>query len=372
MKGELNFSDAFIEAAVRTAESQLVNRDPEAVLATMAQTLPERLQKDDADRDEPLAVGGDKAGTAGAMVESTALEAACAEIAAYERSLQLLSDRSLVRLTPSIDGRRRVALIHDGFGDTMDSWARMVRRDPLSAIESTTALSAQQLLKNLGEEGLPPSLREVMGTEAIENVRWISCYITANIRNWTFRNCRFSSTLFKKCVFENVRFENCEFRGALFLECTFKGDAGVVIAVGDDKRLGDECRISAVTVKQSGMADGGLTFVGVVGAGLLFEKCYGGPWRLVNCELRHVSVHGEYDASKGQVPLWGRIDDSPAILNLSITGDVGEETVVRDSWIYMGTYPVGHRLNPKGLAKPDLTMTEPQERPITQSPPADS
>lgn len=356
VKGELSFSESFIEEAVRAAESQLLAGDVETALITMAATLPGQLRQDHFDRRSDLEVG-ESEGTAGPMATRSALEAACAEIAAYEQSLQLLADRSLVRLTPSIDGSRRVALIHDGFGDAVEAWGKKVGRDPLAAIESTTALSAKQILDGLGEAGLDSARLAITGSEVIEYARWIGCYITANISNVLFRNCRFSSTLFKDCNFENVRFENCEFRGALFLGCTFKGTDGTVIAVLDDDARA-RCRISAVTVKLSGMAEGGLTFTGMEGSGLLFEKCHGGPWKLESCDLRHVSIDGSCDASSSQEPLWGTIERCPLILHLSISGDVAEQIMVKDSKVRLGSYPAGHRLagDPKSIL--ELTTSE--------------
>jgi hypothetical protein len=357
VKGELSFSERFIEEAVRSAESLLVAGDVRATLMSMATTLPQRLREREAEGELPLEEG-DPEGTAGAMASASPLDAACSEIAAYERSLQFLADRSLVRLTPTLGGGRRVALIHDGFGDAIEAWGKKVGRDPLAAIESTTALSAKQLLEGLGDDGLSISRLAVTGKDAIENVRWIGCYITANIRGVLFRNCRFSSTLFKNCIFENVHFENCEFRGALFWGCTFTGTKGTVIEVVDEG-LRDRCRISAVTVKQCRMTEEGLTFAGMIGSGLLFEECEGGPWTLSRCTLRHVSLDGASDRVQPE-PLWGRIEGCESILHLSIRGAVAEETVVEDSKIRLATYPKHHRLVSKGRTDLRLTSPEPE------------
>lgn len=370
VKGELLFDDSFIAEAVRTAEHELMTGDIEFALRNLAKTLPEWLDKAHSPGD-PLPEG-DENSTAGSMAGHSPLEAACAEIAAYERSLQLLAERALVRLTPSLDGSRRVALIHDGFGEAIKEWAAKVSRDPLAPIESLTAVSAKQLLRGLGEEGLTPSRLTVTGRATVENVRWIGCYITATIRDVVFKNCALNSTLFKDCVLENVRFDNCEMRGALFLGCTFMGKSGTVIEVLDtaEKETREKCRVSALTVKASCMADGGLTFTGLTGSGLLFEGCHGGPWKLVKCDLRHVSVDGACDPTRGQEPLSGSVDGCPSIVHLSISGDVSETTLVKDSKVRLGSYPADHRLASEGKTWLEFTAPDQIVPPVTQPPAA--
>jgi hypothetical protein len=339
VKGELSFSNAFVEEAVRTAETLLLRAaDPIAALQEMPTTLPAKLRAAHADREALQA--GDPSGTAGAMVRATPLDTACAEIAAYQRSLLLLEERSILRVTPTLGGGRRVALIHDGFGDAIEAWGRKVGADPLAAIESTTALSAKQLMRGLGKDGLSTSRLAVTGADAVENVRWIGCNITTTLHDIEFRNCRFSSTLFYGCVFRNVRFDNCEFRGALFLDCQFEGERGTVIEVTDAGSR-DDCRVSATTVKRCSMTDGGLTFAGMTGSGLLFEECEGGPWSLRGCDLSHVALDGARHAAQ---PLWGSIDGCNPIVHLSITGRAAEETLVKDSDLRLVTIPPKHRL----------------------------
>jgi hypothetical protein len=383
VKGELNFSDSFIEEAVRMAERHLVSGDPEAELAKMATTLPGDLRKARRQRSMVVPIG-DRDSTAGSMAGGSALEAACAEIAAYERSLHLLAEQSLVRVTPGFDGSRRVALIHDGFGDAMETWGKKVGRDPLAAIESTTALSAKQLLQGLGKPGLNPKRLTVLGSDTINHVRWIGCYIAANIRNVVFRNCRFSSTLFRSCVFENVRFIDCEFRGALFLECVFMGEEGTVIEVRNDPVARERCRISAITVKLSGMKDAGLTFVGMIGSGLLFEECFGGPWKLVNCDVRHVSMDGSvvvpeksrvpegFDVPGSREPLSGSVEGRSSILHLSLSGDVVPKVSVKDSTVRLVSYGEDQEFVREGKSTIEFTLRlDDRGRPIS-APPGDN
>ena len=158
------------------------------------------------------------------------------EVRRFLFALEWLKLASLVRtITPRPD-QTMVSLIHDGFSDPLERWARSSHTTPTEAIYLLTAARGETFdwIDDNGEPGAASSSHTSATTSPLEpsdrlfprviaNVRWRDCRIAANFKNVTFVNCDFQGTRFEKCRFEGVVFLNCMLDGASIRDSIIAG-----------------------------------------------------------------------------------------------------------------------------------------------------
>ncbi|MBQ0944023.1 pentapeptide repeat-containing protein [Ideonella sp. 4Y16] len=150
-----------------------------------------------------------------------------------------LEEAMLIQASPAGGSRRMLELIHDGFADALESWARRRRSDAGAALHLLTAAKGRTL-DWLGRDTEPLPLRnESREHEVFVNLRWKDCQVTADFVRIVFVNCDFRGTGFRGCRFEGVVFVNCLMDNVTFEGCTIVGGTSTVIPNPDlkDDRL---------------------------------------------------------------------------------------------------------------------------------------
>ena len=159
------------------------------------------------------------------------------EVRRFLFALEWLKLASLVRTSTPRPDQTMISLIHDGFSDPLERWARSSQATPTEAIYLLTAARGETFdwIDDNGEPGavssshtsttespLEPSDR--FFPRVIANVRWRDCRIAANFMNVTFVNCDFQGTRFEKCRFEGVVFLNCMLDGSSIRDSIIAGN----------------------------------------------------------------------------------------------------------------------------------------------------
>jgi len=243
----------------------------------------------------------------------TPLASACLLLQRFERALQLLEEAKLLRMVAS-PKFRMAALIHDGFGEALDRWAKRQRSTPKIAVASPFVESGRQVLYRKPED---PALTEA-DFDGTAWLGWVGCNIQAKFEGVRFENCDLRSTLFKNCTFDNVVFTDCLTHGMLFIDCTFTRTRFEVSGTEVPGLRGlDELRTLTFGFgcDQGGdPEEPGLHLSGFHGYGLFFDG-YDGSWAIERCSIEHVDLRG---AVAGSPPRFGRIIDSPALRHLAV------------------------------------------------------
>ena len=150
-------------------------------------------------------------------------------------ALEWLRVGSLIRTSPSDEGRNFVALSHDGFGRGLNEWADANDSRPETALYAITASFGRAFnwpdarLEDL--EANPLFSRDNGRPRLYVNLSWRSCRVVGTkasnivIRNVVFMNCDFRGTTFQHCTLQGVAFVNCLMDGVQFEDCTIIGRA---------------------------------------------------------------------------------------------------------------------------------------------------
>lgn len=140
------------------------------------------------------------------------------ELRRFAFALAWLRHTGLVRITMPDTQHAIVSLVHDGFGDALELWARSRPRDPAAALHALTAVGGASHIWNDPIEGPnDPQPRLLV------NLRWKGAVVRAAFRNVAFVNCDLRGTMFRDCLFECVTFVNCTLDGVILTECTVVG-----------------------------------------------------------------------------------------------------------------------------------------------------
>ena len=245
--------------------------------------------------------------TAGRLRGEQPVVVLAALVRQFELALRWLTEAEIARMTPTADGGRVIALIHDGFGVSLNAWARSVQRDWEIRTRSLVALSGVQVFPDQaeaqGDSSTPESVKiegSLGSRRELANLVWLGCYVGAQFRHIVLRGCDFRGSVFSACHFEEVEFVDCNLWGSLFINSTFR-------SVTIRSSSGSQPIISGTVIKFGEISD--LRFDGVSGYGLFLDSVAGGPWELKGCHLQHVSFEHAADPTKGPIGP-GRIERS--------------------------------------------------------------
>src|SRR5690606_5146191 len=153
--------------------------------------------------------------TAGALLGTSSKAVLIEECRRYFIALEWLRIGSLIRSSPSDEGRNFVALSHDGFGRGLNEWADANDSRPETALYAVTAAFGKAF--NWPDAREPdPALNPLYGADDAPrlyvNLRWRSCRVmgldtrNVQIRNVTFMNCDFRGITFQHCTLQGVAF----------------------------------------------------------------------------------------------------------------------------------------------------------------------
>lgn len=231
----------------------------------------------------------------------------------FLRAVQWLKDDrvGIARTTSRRVGDEIIALVHDGYGQALITWAATASAVPQRRVETTVKATGKQILNSTLGAASILTVKELPRTA---NLGWLGCNVTAQFTKLVFEDCDFSGTLFNRCTFENVEFRNCLLWGALFRGCTFRG-----VRIRSDAAPGSpQQRIQALTFGSGCHADGdGVLVRGYSGYGLFVDRCSGGPWVVEDSSVAHVGLFAEADRS-----ITARIAGPNLPSSVSVSGDV--------------------------------------------------
>ena len=150
-------------------------------------------------------------------------------------ALEWLRVGSLIRTSPSDEGRNFVALSHDGFGRGLNEWADANDSRPQTALYAITASFGRAFnwpdARQDNPEVNPLHSRDNGRPRLYVNLSWRSCRVVGTklsnivIRNVVFMNCDFRGTTFQNCTLQGVAFINCLMDGVQFEDCKIIGRA---------------------------------------------------------------------------------------------------------------------------------------------------
>lgn len=240
----------------------------------------------------------------GRLWKKELLEGLCEMEVVFERALRWLESRGIVRITPDSNGVRLVTLIHDGFGNALNSWAERAAREPDYYLRALVGENGTSVLG--GTEQKPLQVNDRKGRTKAYALQWSGCSIdNTDFTNVVFEDCDLRGTVFSECRFTNVEFRSCYMPGVLFIEPTIAGEKGLVISDSITRTL-------SVTGGGS-VDDAGLTFDSIMeadpkdlagdetkspGVDGLFISGFDGPWTIKGSSFRHLSVT---DSGKGSI-----------------------------------------------------------------------
>lgn len=154
------------------------------------------------------------------------------ELRRFAFAVLWLRECSLVRITRPGDRTAMVSLIHDGFGDALESWSeRETRSDVPLAVLSLTAPAGRAFMWWDLEQEHPRAWGQLCGTEDDPKVHVNislqgNSVIGAHFKGVVFANCDFRGAYFHKCTFEGVAFLNCRLDGSMLSDCTIRKPTG--------------------------------------------------------------------------------------------------------------------------------------------------
>lgn len=173
--------------------------------------------------------------TAGALLGTSAHDVLVEECRRFFIALEWLRVGTLIRTSPSDEGRNFVALSHDGFGRGLNEWADANDSRPETALYAITAAFGRAFNwpdARAIDPAVNPLYRQDDGRPRLfVNLRWRSCRIIGTkrqnlqIRNVVFMNCDLRGTTFQYCTLQGVAFVNCLMDGVQFEECRIVGRA---------------------------------------------------------------------------------------------------------------------------------------------------
>ena len=148
------------------------------------------------------------------------------QVRAFLFAIEWLEICYLARVTSNDEGTS-VALVHDGFGAPLETWASRVGVDPWTATCSIVAHEGRRFEFGDAKQE-PPFVNPEEHPRYLLNLRWRYCRINrAVFRNVVFANCDFRGAVFERCYFTGVTFINCLLDGATFDTCTVEGTGDV-------------------------------------------------------------------------------------------------------------------------------------------------
>ncbi|MGB7982986.1 MAG: hypothetical protein WCF36_19555 [Candidatus Nanopelagicales bacterium] len=244
-------------------------------------------------------VGGDQ-GLGSGRVMTLHWQVVTAEIAVtYERALQWLKKRQIVRLTPGPwrDGyrTRAVSVTHDGYGDPLDAWGRYELTKPSTYEHMLMALRGETIEIPDGikatSDGSPVVLRRLC---------WQGAEIAFDLANVVFEECDLRGSIIQDVEhMEDVEFRNCVTDGLLIQRSKISGARGLRFVV-DSSSLAPELAaadvfdtsVSTLTLQNRCVFTEGtpLVFRGLEGYGIFVTETTGAAWSIVDCRLDHVLI----------------------------------------------------------------------------------
>ena len=136
------------------------------------------------------------------------------EVRRFLFAVEWLKAAHLVRSSGRQASQRMVALIHDGFANPLERWARDTSTTAEQAVNLLTAARGETFSWWHRPSGPAPVDVPTIESQVVANVRWRDCYVQASFKDATFVNCDFQGTRFDRCRFEGVVFLNCMLDGA--------------------------------------------------------------------------------------------------------------------------------------------------------------
>lgn len=175
----------------------------------------------------PLAADPDEV-TCGPMLGSSPVAVLLEEVRRFGFALEWLRASSVVRLSTPGTGRVMVELVHDGFGDALETWSKQRLTGASDAFSALTAGRGERLhWRDAGDrllDKLPVGGGAVDAGRHLVNLRWKGAWVSnATFRGVIFVNCDLAGTFFDQCTFEGVTFLNCTLDGAMLSDCTILG-----------------------------------------------------------------------------------------------------------------------------------------------------
>jgi len=246
----------------------------------------------------------------GRLSQSDPLRALAELTVVFERAVSWMASRDIVRITPDFKKNRLVTLIHDGYGESLNTWASETARDPEFFFSALVGSSGTAMLT-----GADPMPRD----QLVTSLRWPGCSIDGvTFENVTFVDCDFRGAVFVFCTFRNVTFRRCYMPGTLFMRCQVEGDGMFFdetvtrtltmsfTVVAPESQLvfhGVDKRLHESEEKRDGRTPGvdGLVLDG-----------HTGPWTVSESRFRFLMVSGNADVGDTAGP--GKILDSQLTL----------------------------------------------------------
>lgn len=136
------------------------------------------------------------------------------EVRRFLFALEWLQSAHLVRSSGRQSSQRMVALIHDGFANPLERWARDTSTTAEQALTLLTAARGETFSWWARPNSSTSTGKPTIDKRVVANVRWRDCYVQASFKDTTFVNCDFQGTRFDGCRFEGVVFLNCMLDGA--------------------------------------------------------------------------------------------------------------------------------------------------------------
>lgn len=144
------------------------------------------------------------------------------QIRRFSFALLWLIESSVVRVsTPG--GQVMISLIHDGFGNAIESWASSQSSRPILQLTRLAASRADEMNWRGDDDHEWPELTGNGSAIIWPNLRWRGNWIRATFDNVVFLNCDFRGSWFEDCIFRGVSFVNCMLDGTVFSQCVFAG-----------------------------------------------------------------------------------------------------------------------------------------------------
>lgn len=150
------------------------------------------------------------------------------ELRRFTFAIEWLKAASLIRASTPEPNQTRISLIHDGFCDALEGWARRLVDSPAASVAALTAIEGARFLW-LRQDGSrwPDFEGNATQPSFLVNLRWRYCTVTADFKRIAFVNCDLRGVRFIGCRFEGVVLINCLLDGASFEECDVVGQAVV-------------------------------------------------------------------------------------------------------------------------------------------------
>jgi hypothetical protein len=245
--------------------------------------------------------GEDQALGAGRLMTRHWQVVTCEIALTYERALQWLKQRQIVRLTPGPwrDGNRTraVSVTHDGYGEPLNAWGKHEMTKPETYEHMLVALRGETI-------ELPCIQAPVDGPPIVlKRLSWQGAEIAFDLVNVVFEECDLRGTVIQGVSrLQDVEFRNCVTDGLLIQRSTIRGRKGLLF-VGDDRCFDLELkaaksfntRVRTLTLQNECEFEAGtpLVFKGLTGYGVFVTETTGAAWSIINCELDHVVIGSE-------------------------------------------------------------------------------